>query len=465
MGKITRAIGIMSFVLAASFVVGCSNAEEAIQEEVEREMPVEVDLVSFGALSANNQLSGTIKAFEDVDVTPKVAGEIVEILIKKGDTVKAGDVIARLDDTSERNALDQELTRLKQAKSGLEKAQIGKSRAQGSYEQAQASLKQAEASLADVQENKSQNLDSIAYKLETAQLAWNEAKKSLERMKALHEDGLISEQEYEGAVNAEERARIAYEELKLTQKQAGSQTGVQSAQAAVDQARIGMQIAQSAISEAELGISDARTAVEQAQLSVDAAQTRLDDKKIVATVSGEVVSMDSHVGEMASPQAAFAKILELNRVKLSVNVTVDQINMFELGQSVEVAVARMEENLQGVVSYISATSENSGLFTVEVEIENKDRKLRPGMFASIVIEETLADEGIVIPTKSIVEKQGESFVFVIENGVAVRKNIEVIRFDTEFTAVNGDLKENDQIVVKGQNLLEDGNPVQIMEED
>ncbi|NEU30363.1 efflux RND transporter periplasmic adaptor subunit [bacterium LRH843] len=465
MRKFTRFIGSISFVFAASLIVGCTNAEETMQEEVEREMPVEVDLVTYGALSGSNQLSGTIVAYEEVDVTPKVAGELIEILVKKGDVVKTGDVIARMDNSNERNALEQEQNRLKQAQSGLQKAQMGKANAERGYSQAQAQLRQAEASLAQAREGRTQSLESVEYQIETAKVAWDEAKKSLERMKAMHEEGLISDQEYETAVNGENRARIAYDQVKLSKDQASSETSLRSVEASVDQARIGVQMAGSTISEAEIGISDAKIAVEQAQLSVDAAKDRLDDKTITAPAPGEVVAVNGYVGEMASPGAAFVNLLELDRVKLSINATVDQLGMFEIGQNVDVAVARMDETLTGQISYISATSQGAGLFTIEVEIDNADKKLRPGMFASIVVEEVLAEEGIVIPTKAIVEKQGESFVFVVEDGVAVRKTISVTRFDTEFTAVTGDLKENDQIVVKGQNLLEDGNLVQIMEED
>lgn len=464
MQKVTKVVTNVFVALTFAFVVvGCSDAEETMQEE-EQPMPVEVDVVGYGALQSSNQFSGTIIPFEEVDVTPKASGDIVEIFVKKGDVVEAGDVLAQLDDTVERNAVEQERKRLEQAQNGLERALVGRSRAEKNVAQAQASLKQAEASLRDAEQNQKDALESIEYSLQTAKIAWDEAKKNLERMKALHEEGLISDAEYENAVHAEERARIAYQEVELNKKQTGARS-IASAEAAVEQARVGVQIAENSVREAELAVRDAETAVEQARLAVEAAEERLDDKQIVAPVSGEVVSVDFHVGELASPQVAFAKIIDIERVKLRVNVTVDKLNYFEVGQIVDVDVPLLEEQVQGEVSYISSTSEASGLFAIEVEIDNGDRKLRPGMFASIVVEETLSDEGTIVPTRAVVEKQGEAYVFIVENGVAVQKNVEVIRYDTEHTVVKGDVKEGDKIVIKGQNLLSDGNPVEIMEGD
>ncbi|TWI59826.1 efflux RND transporter periplasmic adaptor subunit [Halalkalibacter nanhaiisediminis] len=464
MKRITSLVGVISLVVAAGFITGCSNTEVSTEEEV-RQIPVAVDLVSYGALSGSNQLSGTIEAYEEVNVAPKVAGELVEMNVEKGDIVQTGTLLARMDDTSERNALEQEQTRLRQAQSSLQRAQMGKSTAEQSYAQAQASLRQAEGGLAEAREGREANLNNSGFNVENARVALEEAQKNLERMQALYDEGLISDQDFEGAVNAENRARIAHEQAKLNQDQASSDTGLRSLEASVDQARIGVSMAQSAISEADIGIREAQIAVEQAQLSVDAAQNRLDDKRIVAPSPGEVVSVNGYVGEMISNQAAFAQILELDRVKLGVDITAEQIAMFNQGETVEVAVANSTEALSGTISYISATSQDTGLFKVEVAIDNPDRKLRPGMFGSIVMEEVLADEGILIPTQAIVEKQGESFVFIVEEGVAVRKNIEVNRFDTEFTSVTGDLKENNQIVVRGQNLLEDGDFVEVMEEE
>src|SRR5690625_3307513 len=98
MRNFTSLVGIMSVILATGLIVGCSPAEETMQEEEIREIPVQVDTVSYGTLSGSNELSGTIIPYEDVDVTPKANGEIVEIFVEKGDSVQAGTVLARLDD-------------------------------------------------------------------------------------------------------------------------------------------------------------------------------------------------------------------------------------------------------------------------------------------------------------------------------------------------------------------------------
>lgn len=87
------------------------------------------------------------------------------------------------------------------------------------------------------------------------------------------------------------------------------------------------------------------------------------------------------------------------------------------------------------------------------------------MVASVIVEEIKEDNSLIIPTTAITTKESKSVVFIISDGRAVMKEVEVGLSNTEFTSVSGDLKENDQIVVSGQYLLEDGNLVEIMEED
>src|SRR5699024_7820645 len=117
------------------------------------------------------------------------------------------------------------------------------------------------------------------------------------------------------------------------------------------------------------------------------------------------------------------------------------------------------------VSYISSISTGSGLFAVEADLDSKDKEIRPGMVASIELDEVLVADSILVPTDAIIQQEGLDVVFIVENNEAVRKEVEVIRYGTDQTAVVGDLGENDKVVISGQNLLEDGNAVKIMEEE
>lgn len=478
--KNRRILGFLSIIAVMAVVAGCNKDETSGEEEpVAKEIPVEVAEVTYGALSDSNRLTGTIIPETEVDVVPKTAGEFKEIKVQKGDIVKVGQVLARLDDTAERNAVKQQQASLKQAQSGLKSAQSGlnnaqsgKSKAEKSYTQAQASVRQVEASLAEARKSKNDNLDNIEFQIKNAKLDWDQAKQNLDRMKALHAEGLISQQNYEDAENGEKNAKNAYDQVVLNKNQASGDLSLQSLEASLDQSRIGASIAQSSIQDAEIGIMQAQAAVEQAQagveqaqLGVDSANERLDDKVIVATASGEVTQVSGEVGAMASGQQPFVTIVSIDTVEVSVNVLPDQLSIFKPGASIDVEVNGMKEKFKGTVSYVSAVSSGSGLFTVEARIDNPNHLIRPGMVATIIVDEVLASDTILVPTTAVIQKEGKSVVFTIADGTAVLKEVEVIRYGTDLTAVTGELKEHEEVVIKGQNLLNDGDSVKIMKED
>ncbi|KGR90259.1 hypothetical protein CD30_12370 [Ureibacillus massiliensis 4400831 = CIP 108448 = CCUG 49529] len=399
------------FLSTALLLSGCNNNadSEDTTEEVVREIPVETAAVTFGALTDDQLLTGQIEAENEVSILPSTAGEITAIYVKKGDVVKVGQVIAQLDNTNELNAV----------------------------KQAEISVKQAQLSLEDAQKSQSDALENIELQLEQAQSAYDTAKADLDRNQKLFDAGLISEKELEGYKLQEKNARIQLDQVNLSKVQAENTIGIQTVE----------------------------TSLEQAQLSLESAKQRLDDKVVKATISGEVTSVDAEVGEMASGQSPLATVVSMNTVSLNVNLLQGHLNSFAVGDEIEVQVIGLEGTFEGTVSYISSISSGSGLFTMEVQIDNSDKVIKPGMVASIVMEEVLEQDKLMVPTEAIIQKEGKSVVFIVQDNKAVQKEVEVIRFNTELTAVTGELKENDLVVISGQNLLNDGDLVKVMEED
>ncbi len=464
MRKNTRLIGALSIAVSIILLTGCGPKEPAPAAE-EREIPVEVAPVTFGVLSDSNQLTGTIEAENEVNVMPKAAGEITKIFVEKGDIVQKGDVIAQLDDTTEKNAVKQQQASLEQAQASLKSAKNAKKRAQSSYEQSAISLKSAETALEQARQSQQDNIKNMDIQVNNAQSTWETANKNLTRMKSLHDAGLVSLQEYESAVSTEKSAKNALEQAKLSREQAEREINLKSSEAQVDQAKINLDISQSALNDAEIGVSQAQISVEQAQLSLESAMERLDDKIIKATIAGEITDVTGKVGAMASNASSFATIVSTEAVKLNVNISSNLLSSFNIGDEVNVKVSGLEGTFKGTVSYVSTISTGYGLFTVEVTIDNKDKQIKPGMIGSVIIEEIKEENSLIIPTTAITHKEGKSVVFVISDNRAVMKEVEVGQSSADYTAVTGDLKENDQIVISGQNLLEDGNLVKIMKED
>lgn len=435
---------------------GCSAApagNNGAQEELVT--PVMVDTVKAGDLEAAYEISGQLAASLEVSVIPKVSGQLSELLVKKGDRVEPGQVLAKLDDRDLRQAYEAELAALEQARMQLKAAEITKSKAEQGLNNAKIALEQARLNLNPDSESKDA-LDNDTIRKEQLKLQYEEAKKNLERMKALYETGDVSLQQYEAAVTAEKNAALALQQAEL---------GTQTYEQTLRQAEIGVKNAEQDVAQATVGIQQAQSGVAMAELRVEQAKQRLEDATIVSPHHAEVVNIAAEPGEMVSMQAPLFTLVSLDPVLLNVSVSAKQLPLFENGMEVKVAVPVLGDVTKtGTVRFVSPVTDASGLYPVEIEIPNEDRALKPGMVADVMLPEVLVSDALIVPTQAIVEEAGESYVYVVEGDTAVKKTVRVIASQTEASAVDGDIQAGDTIVVKGQMTLTDGSKVSIVEE-
>jgi len=457
--------GSFSFLVILMVLAGCSQDASVETEPAQQEVPVQVAPVEYGSLSGSNQLTGTVEPEDNVEVTAPTSAEITEIYVEQGDTVQQGETIAQLDDSQEQNTVQQQQASVDQAQAGLASAETGVTTARQNRDQAVAALEQAQASLEEARQNQGNSQDNAQYQVENAELALEQTQQSFNRVSELYEAGLTSQQNYEDAQNAVENARLSLEQARLGQTQAESEVGLASLEASVDQAETGVEIAETSIDNAQASVSQAQATVDQAVASLESSQDNAADKVITAPVSGEVTDVALEVGQMASPQSPFATIVSTNNLNATVNVLPDQLNNLNVGDEVEIEVDGSEETYTGTISYISPVGNDSGLFTVEAEIPNPGENVLPGMVATIIVDEVMASNSYIVPTESIVTQGETDSVYVIRDGAAHQVEVQVNHTESTQTAVSGEFQENEQVVISGQNLLEDGNPVQIMEEE
>lgn len=406
------AVFIISFILILS---GCSEKVDVAEEEPET--PVAVAKAFSGSLTGANEFTGVTKASSDIQVIPKTMGQLTEVHVSVGDTVQAGQALATIDQSDLQIALKADEKTLEQAKNGLARAKNSQTQVEANYKNAKISLEQLERQL-------------------------EETKKNLERMETLFEEGLISEKELE--------------DVKLA---------VFNQEKQIEQAKINVQVAEANMSDLQNTIRDAQIGVEQAQLAVEASRKRLEDTIIKAPISGMIASIEAEKGEMVSSQAPFARIVSIDIIDIDIKATAEQLMLFEKGDKVGVRVQSLADSFEGTVTDIAPAADTSGLFNVTVQVKNNDQKIKPGMVATISIEEKLTDESIIVPTEAIVERLDDTFVFVVKDGVAYKKEVEVIRYETDYTAIKGDIQPNDVVVIKGQTLIDNESKVRIVEEE
>jgi multidrug efflux pump subunit AcrA (membrane-fusion protein) len=191
-----------------------------------------------------------------------------------------------------------------------------------------------------------------------------------------------------------------------------------------------------------------------------------------APIGGTVVSLPAQVGMTISQQLSLAKIAGGGGLEIKLYVAERFISRIRLRQVCEVSLdAWPGEIFRGTVSEIAPTVDPaSRTMEVRVNVDNRDSKLKAGMFAKVRLITEVKDNIVKIPANALVERFGESFVFVVEADresgegfVARRRNVTPgILIDGMLEITEG-LSPDDEIIVRGQTLLEDGAKINIIE--
>jgi len=216
---------------------------------------------------------------------------------------------------------------------------------------------------------------------------------------------------------------------------------------------------------------------DQLKTQYDVTKTNVDfmeeNTLMKAPFSGVITGKYFENGEMysgapttASGRSAIVTVMQVNPLKINVNISEQYYPLIKRGLKAEVSVDVYENELfEGKVYRVSPTV-NSGTraFTAEVELPNKNDLLKPGMFVRVSMD--LGEvETFVVPASNVLVQEGTNirYVFINENNVA--KRVEVLigkRFDDKLEIISETLKEGSNMVIEGQSKLINGDKIEVV---
>jgi len=203
--------------------------------------------------------------------------------------------------------------------------------------------------------------------------------------------------------------------------------------------------------------------LDNAKLQLDLAQTNMKNMSentfLLSPISGIITARNYDNGDMYAGQIPVLTVMQINPVKLVVNVSESFYTQVKMGMPVDVRFDVFEnQKFEGKVNLIYPTiNEQTRTFAVEVKLSNGNNKVRPGMFARVLFSFGKTNR-VVVPDQSIVKQSGSGarFVYVFNNGSVEYKQVELgRRMDTEYEIISG-LTSGEQVVVAGQSKLIDG---------
>src|ERR1022692_453450 len=409
-GKLKHAppLALLAALLLTS---ACSKKEE---KEVEAPAPVQVTAVTQDTIRRVVSGDGVLFPLDQYPLMPKIQAPVQKFYANRGDHVKAGQLLAVLEN------------RDLKATAAANKGQV---------DQAEASYRTTP--LATVPEA----VVKATTDVESARQQVDAAAKALQSRKDLLAQGAI--------------ARKQVDDQQVVWAQAKAQ---------LDSAQEHLRVLTTAGRQEQIATAQAQVASAQAQYQSREAQ--ISYSEIHSPINGVVADRPIYAGDMAAPGSPLFLIMDISRVVARINIPQAQANVVRVGQDAEIAVTGSDEQVKGKVTVVSpATDANSTTVQVWVQVDNPGERLKPGasVHGKIIAEAFKA--ATVVPAKAILpgEEGGTAVLVIGSDSVAHRRLVQLgVREGDKIQILNG-AKPGESVVVVGGLGIDDKGKVRVID--
>lgn len=218
-------------------------------------------------------------------------------------------------------------------------------------------------------------------------------------------------------------------------------------------------IEQNASSEADLEAAEANARSTQAQL--DLQQVRLDRTVVRAPFSGLVGARSVSLGDYVTSSTRLISLQTVDPQRAVFQIPERYAQRLELGQEVTFRVAALPDTeFAGVVDFVDpVVALPARTIEVKAEVSNPDRDLKAGMFIEVRLATDVRPNAVVVPEDAILPLSGADFVWVVSEGTASRRQVELGVRIPGFVEILSGVEAGEQVVVGGLERLSEGAPV------
>ncbi len=202
----------------------------------------------------------------------------------------------------------------------------------------------------------------------------------------------------------------------------------------------------------------------QHEAEIDRLEDMLNKTEIVAPFSGEVSKKHTEVGEWVDKGGAVVTVIDLSTVHVMVSVPERYVPKLSAGQPASVTADALDGEVYQARIYaiISEGDPEARVFPVKFEVANREFKLKSGMLTRVTFATGYSWMALVVPKDALVSRGREAVVFVVQNGTAKEIRVKLQGYHGDKAEVAGQISPGDRVVVRGNERLRDGQPVQVL---
>jgi membrane fusion protein (multidrug efflux system) len=302
-----------------------------------------------------------------IQVSARVGGQVAKVYVDENQVVKAGDVIAELDPSDYKVAVENAEAALASAQANAEAANVNVPittvNTGSTLRSADAGLTSAHAAV----EQAEQQLEAAQAQVAQAKANNTKAQADLERYKPLVEKDVISKQQFDAAVAAADSTKAALSSARHSEKAA--EDGVSEAKERETQAAANQKFAQTGPQQVVAQSARAKQAeaqVQEAQAHLDQANLNLSYTKIVAPTAGIITRKSVEINQNVAPGQNLTMLVSLEGLWVTANFKETQLRHMAAGQPVEIEVDATGKTYHGKITQIGgATGSVLSLFPPE----------------------------------------------------------------------------------------------------
>lgn len=397
-------------MLSAAIAAGCSAGNPPAKAEdkpAEAQLKtVKVEKIVKSKIGDPIEQVANVEASVLLDVVLKTGGDVQQILKKRGEYVEQGEVIAKLDPT------DVQLSR----------------------EQSASAARSAELQLTKAKEDLVNSKQDLKNGIEKTESSLKDMEKNYNKMKNDYDLGLVTKFQLDQMETQVNNLRLDLQSSKDKLKTLEKTNSL----AALEQQ------------------------VQSANVSLRQAERTLSNLEVKAPTSGIITDLPLEEGMTLPAGFKAAQIQNLNPVKIKAELTEEAAKLVRGKTELAFYIPGDGEKMKGSISYLAEVmSAQSKSYPLEMEVDNKDRKLKPGM--KVQVQLTNDDDQVVvtIPTLAVVREGGETYAYVLNGDTVERRKVVLGRLNETVQEVVSGVKEGEMLVTSGQHQLKDKDKVQL----
>lgn len=216
----------------------------------------------------------------------------------------------------------------------------------------------------------------------------------------------------------------------------------------------------------EMEYLQAKNNKESLEKRIESLNTQIELGEIKSPSDGVVDILYQEKGQIGSPQIPFAKVININKLKIYGDVSESYLTKISEGDSVAIRFPALDHNVDARIDQVgNIIDPNNRTFRIRIDLDNPNKMIKPNLVAVLKLKDYANNNAIVVPTLYIKEDFTGHYTYIVENtnGQSVAKKIYVTPGvnNNNLTEVTEGLSAGMQVISEGFNQVSNGTPVEV----